>query len=191
MLGAYRPLLGDRPTKNILGSNLLRSTTSWIVGTYIATFLVVEHGLSVQQASLAFAAAGGGLFVGSLMAPLPLRSVSPRILLVAACVIGSVLVGIPLAVPVATVWVFVLVFAGLAVNGVANVVSSLLLVDATPVGRATTMSLNGAVLSFSSAMGGFVGGLLLAAGGYTAMGLSAPVLGVLAALLAWKATPSV
>ena len=48
----------------------------------------------------------------------------------------------------------------LVVNGVANVASSLLLVDETQAGRATTMSLNGAVLSLSSATGGFVGGLL-------------------------------
>jgi predicted MFS family arabinose efflux permease len=48
------------------------------------------------------------------------------------------------------------------------------------------MSLNGAVLSLSSATGGFVGGLLLAVGGYAAIGWSGPILGLVGAILAWN-----
>jgi predicted MFS family arabinose efflux permease len=78
------------------------------------------------------------------------------------------------------------VFAGLTLNGVGNVAANLLLVDETPSGPATTMSLNGAVQSLSSAMGGVVGGVLLAVGGFAAIGWSLPVLGILAAVLAWN-----
>ena len=185
ILGAYRPLLGDSPTMHILASNLFRATGLWTVGTYIATFLVVEHGLSVQQGSLAFATAGAGLFVGSLVAPVPLRAFSARALLVGSCAIGTSIAGVSMVLPVPILWIFALVFVGLVVNGVANVASSLLLVDETLAGRATTMSLNGAVLSLSSATGGFVGGLLLAVGGYAAIGWSGPILGLVAAVLAW------
>ncbi|HEY1294581.1 MAG TPA: MFS transporter [Chloroflexota bacterium] len=186
ILGAYRPLLGDRPTLSILGSNLFRTTGAWAVGTYIATFLVRDRDLSVQQASLAFAVAGLGLFSGSLAAGGPLRIMAPRELLVGCSAIGTSLVGVSMALPVPTLWVFGLVFAGLFLNGLGNVAANLLLVDETPAGPATTMSLNGAALSLASAMGGVVGGLLLALGGYTAIGWSGPVLGVLAALLAWN-----
>jgi len=190
ILGAYRPLLRDRPTTSILGSNLFRSTGSWTVGTYIATFLVLDRNLSVQQASLAFAVAGLGLFLGSLSAGVPLRLIAPRSVLVGCSAIGASLVGISMALPVPTLWVFGLVFAGLFVNGVGNVAANLLLIDETPAGAATTMSLNGAVLSFSSAMGGVVGGLLLAVGGYTAIGWSGPLLGLVGALLAWNSRRS-
>ena len=186
ILRAYRPLLGDRPTLSILGSNFFRSTGAWTVGTYIATFLVLERDLSVQQASFAFAAAGFGVFVGSFVASVPLRVIAPRPLIVVCSLLGTTIVGASMALPVPTLWVFGLVFAGLFLNGVGNVAANLLLVDETPSGPATMMSLNGAVQSLSSAMGGVVGGVLLALGGFAAIGWSLPVLGLLAALLAWN-----
>ena len=190
ILGAYRPLLRSGPTTGILGANLLRSTAWWSVATYLVTFLVLEKQLTVQQGSLAFAAAGAGLFVGSLVVSLPLRVLAPRPLLVGSSVIGSSVVGVSMALPVPTAWIFGLVFAGVVIYGMGGVAANLLLLDETPAGRATTMSLNGAVVSFSSALGGFVGGLLLAFGGYTAIGVAGPVLGLLAAFLAWRSGPT-
>src|SRR5262249_35625843 len=106
LLGTYRQLLRDRPTLNILGANLLRSTGIWSVGTYIITFLVIQHGLSVQQASLAFAAAGAGVFLGSLIAGTPLRAMSPRMLLVGCSVFGTGLVALTMALPMPAIGVF-------------------------------------------------------------------------------------
>jgi MFS transporter, DHA1 family, inner membrane transport protein len=177
ILVAYRPLLRSSPTTSILGSNLLRSIAWWTVLTYIVTFLVLDKQLTVQQGSLVVAAAGAGLFVGSLVASVPLRVLAPRRLLVGSCVIGTSVVSVSMALPVPTAWIFGMIFADFVVNGMGGVAANLLLLDETPAGRATTMSLNGAVVSFSSALGGLVGGLLLAFGGYTAIGLSGPGLG--------------
>jgi predicted MFS family arabinose efflux permease len=186
LLAAYRLLLRDPSILTVLGANLLRSTGIWAVGTYLATFLVLEHGLSVQQASIAFAAAGAGMFVGSLSAGRPLRAMSPRVLLVGCSAIGTGLVGLTMALPMAAVGVFALVFFGMFLSGMGNVAASLLLLDETTAGPATTMSLNGAILSFASAIGGIAGGILLAVGGYTAIGSATLVLGFLAAALALK-----
>jgi hypothetical protein len=114
---------------------------------------VLEKQLTVQQGSLAFAAAGAGLFVGSLVVSLPLGIFAPRPMFVGCCLISTSVVGVSMALPVPTVWIFGLVFAGVVVYGMGGVAANLLLLDETPAGRATTMSLNGAVVSFSSALG--------------------------------------
>ncbi|MCA1645186.1 MAG: MFS transporter [Chloroflexi bacterium] len=183
MLAAYSPLIRDNATLAVLGSNFLRSSGVWAMGTYVGAFLVVEHGLTVQQASLAFAAGGGGIFVGSLLAGSRVGAVPPRPLLVSSGLIGGVLIGAAMALPVAPSAVFALTFVGFVVNGIGNVASSTLLIDETRASRATTMSLNGAALSLSSAVGGSLGGLLLALGGYHLIGLAVPVSGALASLL--------
>jgi predicted MFS family arabinose efflux permease len=80
-------------------------------------------------------------------------------------------------------------FAGFLLNGVGNVASSTLLADETRGGQATTMGLNGAALSLSSALGGSAGGLALAFGGYQAVGWVAPICGLAAASLIWLSRP--
>ena len=93
---------------------------------------MLERDLNVQQASFAFAAAGFGVFVGSFVASVPLRVIAPRPLIVVCSLLGTTIVGASMALPVPTLWVFGLVFAGLFLNGVGNVAANLLLVDETP-----------------------------------------------------------
>lgn len=57
---------------------------------------------------------------------------------------------------------------------VAFVEVATLLVDETPGGAATTMVLNGLVFNLGTSVGAALGGLLIAFGGYDALGLGLP-----------------
>jgi predicted MFS family arabinose efflux permease len=71
-------------------------------------------------------------------------------------------------------------FAGaLAFVGVATV-----LVEETPGGAATTMVLNGSIFNLGTAVGAALGGLLLAYGGFGALGVGLSAFAVAAGLLA-------
>lgn len=74
---------------------------------------------------------------------------------------------------------------GAGMMGVGNVTVTLLLVQESPAGRATAMTLNQAAFSVGSA----VGGLLLALGGYSAIVVSVPLFCGSAALLIWLLRP--
>jgi DHA1 family inner membrane transport protein len=188
-LAAYLPLLRDRATMGMIGSTLLRSAGAWAVGSYVVSFLVLEHGLTLQEASLSFAAGGAGIMAGSLVAGGRLGAAPPRAVVMCSSALGGSGLGAALVLPVPPLAIMGLTFAGFLLNGVGNVASSTLLADETRGGQATTMGLNGAALSLSSALGGSAGGLALAFGGYQAVGWVAPIYGLAAASLIWPSRP--
>jgi DHA1 family putative efflux transporter-like MFS transporter len=190
VLAAYAPLLRDRPALGLVASSFLRPAALWMMGTYISAFLVQTHGLSVQVAGFAFTAFGLGLLAGSLLAgggrigALPLR---PTI--IATAPLTGLVLGAAFLLPVPPAAVLALTFLGFVVNGVGSVTLNALLLSETPAGRATTMSLNGSAQSLGSAVGSSLGGLLLAVGGYGAIGVGIPLLGAAAAAVVWLSRP--
>jgi predicted MFS family arabinose efflux permease len=90
--------------------------------------------------------------------------------------------------PIATVALFTAV--GFA-DGLTFVVAPTLLSRESPTGRGMTMALNGTAHSFGTALGGALGGLGLALGGYAYLGLLSIAFGTAAALLAsWSGRSS-
>jgi predicted MFS family arabinose efflux permease len=90
--------------------------------------------------------------------------------------------------PVATVALFTCV--GFA-DGLTFVIAPTLLSRESPTGRGTTMALNGTAHSFGAALGGALGGLGLALGGYAYLGLLSMAFGTAAAFLtAWSGRSS-
>jgi DHA1 family inner membrane transport protein len=189
ILAAYRPLLRDRPTLGVMAATLLRTTGAWGMGTYVVAYLIEEHGLALPVAGLAFSAAGAGIFVGSLAAGGRLGARPLRPLLVAAALLAGAVVGAAVLLALPPAAVIGLTFLGFGINGVGNVAGTTLLADEARAGRATTMTLNGALVSLGAALGGSVGGALLALGGYHATGLAPLACGALGAALVWWSRP--
>jgi MFS transporter, DHA1 family, inner membrane transport protein len=80
---------------------------------------------------------------------------------------------------------------GLIANGASNVATVVLLTHAAPTARATTLTVNGSAMSLGSALGGALGGLLLATGGYGLVGIGTLVLGISSAVIvAWASRAS-
>jgi predicted MFS family arabinose efflux permease len=118
-----------------------------------------------------FTATGLGNLLGSIAtagplgrAPLPvLATIAPGV--VALC-LGAVAI-----VPMGMVLVVALLLLGFVGNGVAIVSQNTMLVSRGTASRATTTSLNQTCMSLGGAIGGSLGGLLLATGGFPALGV--------------------
>jgi predicted MFS family arabinose efflux permease len=75
--------------------------------------------------------------------------------------------------------------AGWLMHGLIMVSTVVLLVDQSPAGRATTLTLYAAAMNFGVALGAAVGGLALAQAGYGALGLGTLALPLVSAVLVW------
>lgn len=84
--------------------------------------------------------------------------------------------------PIPLVMVFVLLTVGFVWNGVAIVSQNTLLLDLSPASRAITTSLNQTCMSLGGAVGSSLGGVLLAFGGFPAIGVMSLVCSVASAL---------
>jgi predicted MFS family arabinose efflux permease len=104
---------------------------------------------------------------------------------------GGILLGVFLWVASPVVALGVLpVIAGLAAVGGVSVTS--LLSTTSPAQAGTTMALNASLLNAGAAIGAAVGGLLIALGGYGALGIGFPAFAATAAILAlWPRRPVV
>jgi predicted MFS family arabinose efflux permease len=97
-----------------------------------------------------------------------------------------ILISASLVLLLAEAWVAVavLVVASVA-SAVAGIAIAALLAAESPAGTGTTMVLNGSLLNLGAVAGTALGGVLIAVGGYAALGVGLPVFALIAAALAW------
>ncbi|MFL5760201.1 MAG: MFS transporter [Thermomicrobiales bacterium] len=187
LLASYLPLFKDPPTLRIYGVSFLRAACWLGLLTYLGSFLQDELGLSVKQAGLVYTAGGTGFAVGSIVAGRQFLRLSPRAIVAAANVvaglaIGTILIG-------ATLWATLpLLLITSFASAISGVLIATILAGESPAGSGTTMVLNSSLLNFGTAAGAATGGLLIALGGYTALGVGIPLFAFAAAALAlWPA----
>jgi predicted MFS family arabinose efflux permease len=150
---------------------------------YAGAYYSLQHGLDVRGIGWAYMLGGIGFFLGlqttgSTLGDRPLRPVFVGSTAFTGLTIGALLilpVGLFTAVALMTVAVYAL--------GISTVCTSTLLAAETPTGRGTTMSLNSAVLVLATALGGAVGGVLIALGGFTMLGVGLVPFSLLAAII--------
>ena len=189
LLGAYGPLVRHVPTLGVIGATFLRGTFIWILATYLGAFLIEEHGLSSQQAGFGYTGLGTGHFLGSLLAGRRLGTLPPRPLIGGLMPLAALGFTAALVAPVGPAVAIGLAACGTMLLGIVEATSMTLLISASPAGRATTMTANQSANSLGTAVGGGVGGLLLATGGYRALGLGIPIFAAAAVLVLWASRP--
>jgi MFS transporter, DHA1 family, inner membrane transport protein len=175
------PALRDRPTVWMYASTLTRNLGVWSLVTYLGAFLVASHALTTAEVGWVFTATGVGNFLGSLLMSGPLGRVSIWQLALWSPGLIGVCLGLVLMVPASLGVVVGLLTVGFVFNGVGIVAQNTLLMDISPASRATTTSLNQTCMSLGGAVGSSLGGVLLAVGGFPALGVLALVCNVLSA----------
>lgn len=75
-------------------------------------------------------------------------------------------------------------------GGIGGPAAALLLLNESPAGRGTTMTLNQSFFSLGIALGSAIGGLLLSVGGYAAIAYSVPAFFLAASALLWWLQPA-
>ena len=178
----FAPIFHDRPTLWMYASTLTRNLGVWALVTYLGAFLVEAYGLSTAEVGWAFTATGVGNFLGSLAMGGPLGRFNLRLLAIWSPVVIGICLGLTTMLSAPLALVIVLLVVGFVGNGVGIVSQNTLLMDLSPAGRATTNSLNQTCMSLGGAIGSSVGGLLLATGGFPALGALTLVCNVVAAV---------
>lgn len=171
ILDSYRPLLGDQPMLLIYAVWATRAVCWLGLLAFLGAYFTEVHGFSTRAGGFVFLVAGGGYFVGTITAGGRLGDFNPRMQAILSLL--GMAVGTGLLFGLSGSWVAALGFLVLASvsNGVFQVSVLMMAADRSPAGPSTTMVLTETVLSVGAALGGALGGLLLGAGGFAAMGL--------------------
>lgn len=191
LLVPYRAIVRHRPTVLFLAASLIGNIGLWNVQTYIGAFWIEQHGLTLQEVGLAALVQGLGGLAGSWLMSSPVGRLPPRRLLVIVRLGTGLLIATPFILPLPTLAAVAFFAVGYVLGGMGTIATTLALTTETPTARATTLTLNGAAWSVGIALGAASGGLALALGGYTALGLCAVgTLGVASVLLVLSARPA-
>ncbi len=188
MFAPYGPLLRDRLSLALIVAAWLGNGALWLLLTYVAAFYVQQQGFSTQEVGWTYLVCGLGVMVGQLLAGGRIGK-HPRRLVIWSRIVSGVFMGSTLFLPIPALATVAVATVGLIANGASNVATVVLLTHTAPTARATTLTVNGSAMSLGSALGGALGGVLLATGGYALLGAGTLILGVSSAVVvAWSKT---
>ncbi len=186
ILTAWLPILRHPPTLRLITACLFGHAAIFMMVTYLGTFSVEHHHASTELVGWTYAAFGGALLAGSLVAGGRISGGPLRPLLVILRMTTGMAIAAMFVVPISqSTTVALLGTAGVAI-GMTHVVMVLLLMQESPAGRATTLTLNTVTLSLGIALGNMLGGLLLSIGDFTLVGLCALLLSLASGGLVWS-----
>jgi predicted MFS family arabinose efflux permease len=188
ILDAYRPLVRHRASLILIVAACLEQAGVWTMWTYYGAFYVQQHAFNTQQVGWVSLAAGLGVLLGQTAAGGRLGS-RPGPLFLVGCAGAGLLIGLSLLLPLSTPVAVACMAAGWLMHGLVMVSTVVLLVGQSPAGRATTLTLYGAVMNLGIALGAAPGGFVLARAGYVALGLCTLALPLVSAVLVWCCRP--
>jgi MFS transporter, DHA1 family, inner membrane transport protein len=187
-LASYVPLLRHRSTLSIIVGTLVGNIGTWIVWSYLAAFLIEVHHFTVQEAGWVYLFGGGGVMVGTMISSTRV-SANPRGLMIVSRVVAGLLVSCAMILPLPGLAVMGVMSLAMVMHGLYGVPNLLVLSAESPAGRATTMTLNASAISLATALGGVVGGIALSLGGYSALGVCAPIFPLVGSAIIWWSRP--
>ena len=189
LLAAYLPIARHRATAVLLGGQVFGLAGTGTLLTYLGAFLAERHGFTIQQVGWAYLALGIGSLLGTMVVASRLGSRPLRQLMVQGRVTCGALGATALLLPAPGPVIAGLLALCAVLMAVCNVAAPILLAEETPGGQATTMALNTATMGVGNAAGASLGGLLLAVGGYSTLGLAVAAWYSISAILIWWSGP--
>ncbi|TVR75307.1 MAG: MFS transporter [Sphaerobacteraceae bacterium] len=183
LISSYRPLLAQRAMIALYIGSFLRAIFWLGILTYFGAFLIEEHGLTLQQVGITYMFGGLGFLIGSLAAGGRVGQFNHRTLFTIVTVVGALFFGLAYTAPVGPIGAVLLLTIGGFFGAMGWVVLNTMMANESDAGAGTTMSLNTAIFNLGSAAGGAAGGAILAVGGYSAIGLTLPVLALIASVV--------
>ena len=148
---------------------------------YLGALFSERHGFGTGEVGLVYLASGVGYLAGSAAAGSWLGGSAPRATYAATTIGSGALFGLAFAVPFGAGVAVACVTLASLLAPFGWVTLAAMLSSETPAGQATTMVLAVSVYSLGAAIGGAAGGLLLAWGGYAALGVGLAVFAAAAA----------
>lgn len=186
ILGAYRPILGERSMLVLYGSTLTRAI-GWVgMLTYLGAYLGEELGLGIRGIGWAMMVTGGAYFLGTRLTGGSIGNIGLRPLFGLSTSVCALCLGLSISLPLGLFLTLALLMVAAFCGGVGFVALLALVSSESLAGQGATMSLNSAMFTLGASLGAFFGSLLLAAGGFSAVGLGLMGFTLLAAALVWR-----
>jgi DHA1 family inner membrane transport protein len=182
---AYRPLLRDARMRGLFACTLTRSMCWLGLLTYYGALLEDRFDLATSEIGLVYMLAGSGYFAGSLVAGGALAGLPARPLVAVSNIVMALVNAAIFAAVLSTPASVALLPLGAFAGAVGWVGLTSALTAETPAGAGTTMVLNNSLFNLGAAAGAGLGGLLLAAGGFDAVAVGLPLVGIISAALVW------
>ena len=186
VLAAYLPLVGDRSMLRLFGASLGRAIGWMGLLTYIGAYWNTRHGLSVRDIGWTAMLLGVSYFAGTKLGGGRLAGINARSLFGVTTLLCGSSFGIAIAIAGDVVIAMGFLLIAAITGGIGFVALTALVSTETPAGQGTTMSLNAAIFALGSAIGSTTGGVLLATGGYEALGLGLMGFMLLSAFVVWR-----
>lgn len=188
LAAGYGTLLRHRETRTLFASSILRAICWFGMLTYLGVFLGDQLDAGELAVAGVYAAGGSAFFAASLLTPRLMTLLGPATI-VAVTQVAMALLVVLLFFGSRSLAAALIVTALLALaGGFSFVAYATMLLEQTPAGRATTMSVNGVLGTAAATAGGALGGAVLAAADYTALAIVLAVPALLSALVClWPA----
>jgi predicted MFS family arabinose efflux permease len=186
ILAAYAPIFQHRPMIALYAAALARAIGWSGLLAYIGAYWADQHGFTVREIGWMAMLGGSFYFAGTKLGGSGrLADINTRSLFGITVLLCGLSFGAFISLPVdATSALAIMTIASLT-GGIAFVAQTSLVSMETPAGQGTTMSLNAAMFTSGSALGGALGGVLLAVGGYGLLGTGLMGFMLLSAILVW------
>jgi DHA1 family inner membrane transport protein len=171
--------------RRLYGCSVMRSLCWFGMITYLGAALSDRFGISTSEVGLVYMLVGSGYLAGSLVAGRALA----RFPVASLVAVGNAVMGLMLMTALSGLVDFRIAIGLLSLAAFAGAVGwvglTALLTSETPAGAGTTMVLNGSLYNLGAAVGAGLGGILLAAGGVSALALGLPLFGLGSAICVW------
>ncbi len=179
----YREVGSNRVAWYALAANALQEMAVYGVFTYLAANLIQTHGMSVRETILPLSLAGSGIvaagFISGKVADHPHRLA----FFTAFPLWGGLLAELVFTTNMSP-WVTVaLAFGAVALLRVSNAATPTLLLELAGKSRATATAMSSFSSQFGALVGGSIGGLILATGGFSMVGYFFLSVSVIAAIV--------
>jgi predicted MFS family arabinose efflux permease len=185
VLEAYRPLLAQRSMIVLYSANVARAVGWSGSVSYLAAFLSDEKGVSTGWIGIAFMTMAAGYLVGSRLSGIDIAGSNPRKVCSVATLVMSILLALGLLLPIGPVVATSVITVAFFASGLGFAMLVTLISTESHAGQGTTMSLNIALFACGAGMGTLLGGVFLAVGGYTLLGLGLMLFSIASAVLVW------
>lgn len=184
-LAAIPRVIRDVPTVMTIISSYLATSSWFVLTTYLAAYFHDEFGLASWALGGLTMVMGLGILIGSNFGGRISDSAGKRpVILISSAICAVFILLATTAAPHITVaFAFLLIFA--TANGARFASSQAIMTEMSPANRGTVMSLNASGQQFGIVTGSALGGLVLDAWGYTALGPTAAILATLSLVSYW------
>ena len=177
---AYAPIVRHPPSVLLHLADMFRVASTWFIFIFLSAFLVQTHNFTLQQVSVTYTGIGIMYVLGTRLGNGDVRSITLPWLVVITT-IAMIPLGTLFLIDVFSMLVTLVILGSYTfLSGIGFPALTVLISEESRGGQGATMMLRRATLSISQAVAAGGGGVLLASGGFSAIGFGVAISGLAA-----------